>query len=250
MPSTCLLNAWYFFLEGRLEEILKQDLGERMNIQITPWDKSHVVKMDALYTPLTIENQTRGPLGFVAENTSGQNAVRDMDYKQIIENDSQGPKRILIKGNPGIGKTTWLRKIACDYSKGTFAYFKFVFMIILKAAIPGDTIQNIIVQQHPALEGNKISPEEIGDLLENHGDQCLLLLDGYDEVERKYNTERARCTPVRKLLEKRLFPNCNIIVTCRPEMSRDVPGTFTDFVCIMAWVYKRECKRVYWENSR
>ena len=55
-------------------------------------------------------------------------------------------KKVLVKGDPGIGKTSLLKRIASDWAKGIFTAFSVVFFVFLKLVKPGDAIENVIIE--------------------------------------------------------------------------------------------------------
>ena len=74
--------------------------------------------------------------------------------------------KILAKGDPGMGKTTWSKKVAWDWAKGLFQTFSLVFFVFLKLVKPGSTIENIIIEQNSYMTGLKIRDRTLGDILE------------------------------------------------------------------------------------
>ena len=84
-----------------------------MKIEMSPWVESYTVKMDELYTELSvekIENRPAGPQGEVLKNYS--ELFTDSGFNQ--ESPGKEPKRrfkkkgkgrkILIKSDPGMGE--------------------------------------------------------------------------------------------------------------------------------------------------
>ncbi len=192
-----------------IAKILKPDVEERMSIQIQPWIESDVVKMEDLYTRLTIEKHTNKPQGLEKEILIDEDDT-NMEYKSLLEGKMQQTKRILVKGDPGIGKTTLMRKIAWDWAKGIFKSFVMLFVIVLKLVSPMDSIEEMIMQQNPILQGSNVSIEIVKKILEERGEQCVLLLDGYDEMPENV-------LAIKSLLEKGTHPKCNIVLTSRPN---------------------------------
>ena len=82
---------------NEIATMLKPEVKETMKIQLTPWKEAHKVRMEDLYTRLKIEKHTINP-----EITNKEEFT---DYKELFCN-MQHNKRVLIKGDPGIGKTT------------------------------------------------------------------------------------------------------------------------------------------------
>ncbi len=207
-----------------IADILKPDVEERMNIQMTPWIESDVVKMEDLYTRLSIERHEKKPHGVEKENIVDENET-GMEYKRLLINEMQQTKKILIKGDPGIGKSTLMRKIAWDWAKGIFKSFVVMFVVVLKLVSPMDSIEEMIIQQNPILEGSKVKSKTIQDILEHHGDQCLILLDGYDEMPENI-------IAIKNLLEKCTYPKCNIVLTSRPNSVTKIEKYFNTVACV------------------
>ena len=129
---------------------------------MAPWAKAYTVDMKDIYTQLTldkIENQPTGPEGKRLE-----------DYKRLFEGNKEEklnqtqkepPKKVIMKGDPGMGKTTVAKKMSWDWVMGLFKVFTLVFFVSLKQVRPGDAIENIIIQQTPALEGLGIKSKQL-----------------------------------------------------------------------------------------
>ena len=90
-------------------------------------------------------------------------------------------RKILIIGETGMGKTTLLKKIGFDWSRELVKTFSIVFFVVLKFVEPGESIENVIIKQNPALEGLGVSPAELHCIVDTFSDRCLLILDGLDE---------------------------------------------------------------------
>ena len=71
--------------------------------------------------------------------------------KTEIRENGEGD-RVLLKAEPGFGKTTFSHKIKGDWARGLFTTFSIVFFVSLKLVRPGDAIENIIIQQTPPLK--------------------------------------------------------------------------------------------------
>ena len=88
---------------------------------MAPWAKAYTVDIKDIYTELSlekIENQTTGPEGKIIE-----------DYKELFAERNVSKetgtaeflaKKILMKADPGMGKTTHGKKIAYDWAEGLF----------------------------------------------------------------------------------------------------------------------------------
>ena len=108
-----------------------------------PWLEGYLINMDELYPELIIEKIERKLLG---EETWSLQTYKDMFNCNKSEHKN---RKILIKADPGMGKTTLGRKVARDWAKGVFKKCSLVFFVALKFVKPGDLIENIIMQQIP-----------------------------------------------------------------------------------------------------
>ena len=128
------------------------------------------------------------------------------------------PAKILAKGDPGIGKTTWAKKIAWDWAKKDFKKFSLILLVFLKLVHPEETLENAMIEQIPELEGFHVPIRKLESFIEHFGERCLLILDGLDEHALGSNKD------VRKVLQHRKYLNCNILVTSRPHSIAEIRG--------------------------
>ena len=229
-----------FLTEDYLEtlvEVLKPVMKDRMKIDVAPWAKAYTeVDMDKLYTELELEKQS-DPVSSDKRIMDYQelftNKDKNQDEAQSAKLDSAAGKttgeKILCKGDPGMGKTTWGKKIGWDWAKGIFTTYSIVFFLFLKLIRPGVAIENVIIDQMPNLEGLNMKPEKLKSILEKFGHRCLLILDDLDEHVLGKNED------VLKIIEGRKFLNCNIIVTSRPHSTNEIEHYFRTVVRVQGF---------------
>ncbi len=192
-------------------KVLKEDYRHRMYIQMTPWIQTHKVKMEDLYTRLIIEKHTSKP--------KGKHREQLVEYQKLFEDDKDNfsSKRILVKGNPGIGKTTFARKVAWDWAKKVTKLFSLTFLITLKYVGPNEELEDMIIKQSPSLQdGSIVNRNDIRSILHQYGSRCLIILDGYDEIA------DLDLKNVEDIVQNKSYRNCNIIVTSRPNAVKDI----------------------------
>ena len=209
-------------------EELKEYTEESMKIERAPWvPGDYTVNMDELYTELTvqqIDNKPHGPVYVKLKHYSHLFEEKATDTQQPLQNTEQSselikPKtrqkrkgrKILGKADPGMGKSTFCKKVAYDWAKGIFTAVSVVFFISMKLIQPGQTIENIIIAQTPPIEGLKFGEKKLTTILERLGSLCLIIFDGFDEYDYKSNDN------IRKVIEGRQLMHCSILLTSRPH---------------------------------
>ena len=206
-------NLFYFITEAEflaITEKLKPHVERRMKIEPFPWLRDYYVDMNKLYTELILEK--------IENEVFGEKTWNLKNYKEMF--NSKGRHKILIKGDPGMGKTTLGKKIGWDWSKGEWRILWAVLFVFLKYVQPGESIEDVIIKQNPELEGLGVSPQKLRRILQRFGDKCLLILYGLDEHGLGQNED------VLKIIKNQKLLDCGIIVSSRPHSTRKVVSYF------------------------
>ena len=223
--------------------------ADAMKIEVAPWIKDYVVDMNDFYTDLSLEKIHNKP--------TGEDCKRLNHYTELFErmqrcnsqlceppakrhrtdqtSNSSPDKcdKILMKGDPGMGKTTQCKKISWDWAMKLFTYFRIVFFVFLKLVKPGDVIENVIMKQNPYMKGLKITEQKLSSILESLGSSCLLILDGLDEHALGTNKD------VLSIIKGEKHLKCNIIVTSRPHSTREIEQFFPTVVRVEGFTRKK-----------
>ena len=181
-----------------------------MKIEVAPWIRDYVVAMQYLYCELILERLAYKPLG--KERTPIDS------YKDLIVDSAPVPNKILAKGDPGMGKTTWAKKIAWDWANKRFCKVSLVLFVFLKSVHPDDSLEKVLLQQIPELVGLGVTQDKIESVLEHFGRRCLLICDGLDELSMGSNED------VLKIFRHQKYLNCNILVTSRHHSTAEIQG--------------------------
>ena len=227
-----------------LAEDLRPHTAQSMKMEPAPWIRDYVVDMEELYTELTLEKidkelfrEARTKLEnykelfglhkpVMLEYVLHKPSMLEYLYIRCYSPRLRSKRKILIKGDPGMGKTSFVKKIAWDWSKELFKKVITVFLVFLKSVKPGDLIENAIIQQNPILEGLHVTKEKLANILEKFGPECLLILDGLDECALGQNSH------VHKIITGAKFLNCNVILTSRPHSTREFERYFETIVSV------------------
>ncbi len=209
---------------AELAELMKSDMENTLKIQRSPWLDWDVLEFKDVYLPVELNKENRN-----------QNVELVREYKELFtENpdtnvsDTKRRKRhrhkILIKGAPGVGKTTLAAKMAYDWAVSALKMFSLVFLVSLKCVNPGDPINSFIIDENlvPSVYETEYNLQNIEGIVRNFGSKCLLILEGFDEGSMNED--------VMKIIRNLKYASCNIIVTTRPHVAGDIQRYFTTVV--------------------
>ena len=102
-----------------LAEDLRPHMEQAMKIEVAPWIREYVTDMDNLYSELTLEK--------LDNELCGEERKKLDTYKELFTDPSEcsginvsqtilPSKKVLFKGDPGIGKSTLMKKITFDWA--------------------------------------------------------------------------------------------------------------------------------------
>ncbi len=144
-----------------------------------------------------------------------------VDYKDLFKDLLEvNGARILVQGDPGVGKTTFTHKLAYDWACGDLDYFDAVFVVKLRFAEKNETIPAMIIDQNLSLRDENSSPDLLQKYLKSGTERVLLVLDGMDEIELD--------DPIIKdIMAGKEYRKCVIMFTTRPYVSKSSVMTKT-----------------------
>ena len=176
---------------------------------ITPWDPDNTIDMDDVYVQLALLRDER--------KLDGTTKTEFEDYSEIFS--SQGhhliPKRILVYGKPGVGKSTFSKKLAVDWARGEKEILKkFTMLLLIKLRDVCNTPSTCAMLEQAELLSAE-NPQvfnQLYDYICQNQDKVLLVLDGFDEY-----SSAERSSPVHQIWRGSLLRDCMTIVTTRPS---------------------------------
>ena len=216
-----------------LADNLRPFIEKTTKLEMAPWVKAYTVDMDKLYTDSVLDGIENTPSGEELKPITNYRALFLLDPTDIMG------KKVLVTGDPGKGKSTFVKKIAWDWSRGAFVDITLVLVVQLKLVGSDDTIESIIIQQCPPLEGLKISEKKLRNILDTFGKRCLLILDGLDEYDGKNED-------VWKIIRGQKFYHCNVLLTSRPHCIGEVEENGYTVVTVQG--FTKEKSEAYADN--
>ena len=186
----------------KCQEKLKSYYDTFSKVKIVPWDESSSIEINEIYTPLNWMRDHRKPSGVTQEELE--------DYTDMFEGKHS---RMLVYGRPGIGKTTFCKKAAYDWSKASkeiLMNFSTVLLIKLRDVCDVGNIRDVLLASKLLASDGPISVDSLYDYITNNQDKVLLILDGYDE----YSFARKH-SPILAIWKGEQLRDCHVIVTTR-----------------------------------
>ena len=151
-----------------------------------------------------------------ARGTAEQRVVERTEIFKPHE-ECDRPRKVLIEGTPGMGKTTYCNKVAYDWainkkSEGD-CFPEFEMVLLLKCRdveIESDFWEAIDDQLLPG-EIHRKEREKFFDFIRQNQSNVLLILDGLDELP------SSKLPEFTDIIQGKILPLCHLVVTARHE---------------------------------
>ena len=193
------------FLVRCLEE-LHQLYNTMSKVKITPWDPDNTVDIDKIYVQLSMLRDDRDPRETTKEKLE--------DYAEIFKGYGSypDPKRILVYGKPGIGKSTFTQKIAVDWSRGKkeiLNSFHVLLLLKLRDVCDSQDFRTMLETAELLSADDPMAVDNLDKYVRENQDKVLLVLDGYDEYH------GGNSSPVNQIWRGRVLRGCCVVITTR-----------------------------------
>ena len=195
----------------KCREKLKSYYDTFSKVKIVPWDESSSIEINEIYTPLNWMRDHRKPSGVTQEELE--------DYTDMFK---EKPTRMLVYGRPGIGKSTFCKKAAYDWSKALkeiLMNFSILLLIKLRDVCDVGNIRDVLLASKLLASDGPISVDSLYDYIINNQDKVLLILDGYDEYS--FAEEHS---PILAVWKGEQLRDCHVIVTTRQLKCDELRG--------------------------
>lgn len=172
-------------------------------LQPLTWNKSFLIHIKHIYTNLQMI--TRRQTGRVTKREPLETYVEIFNTRP----GSSKMRRILIEGQAGVGKSTFVSLMVYDWACASpnLQHFKLVLFVELKQ-MKGNLKNDIYELLFP--RDFYYSADHLFQYITANQESVLFILDGYDEVN------PSRLPEVEDLIMGKIFRNATVIVTSRP----------------------------------
>ena len=215
IPAIKVHVSFLYFSEPlnveKCQEKLKSYYDTFSKVKNVPWDESSTIQIDEIYTPLSWVRDHRKPSRVTQEELE--------DYTDMFKGKST---RMLVYGRPGIGKSTFCKKAAYDWSKAlkeVLMNFYIFLLIKLRDVCDLEDIRDVLRASKLLASDGPISVDSLYDYITNNQDKVLLILDGYDEYS--FAEEHS---PILEIWKGEQLRDCHVIVTTRELKCDELRG--------------------------
>ena len=177
-----------------------------------PWCEEFRFHLDNIFTRLKMVSRKK------ERGTKTDSTVNMLEIFKPHEECSQ-PRKVLIEGQPGMGKTTYCNKVAYDWARNCKSGDSFPdvqVLLLLKCRDINSDLWEAIDDQLLPKDIKKEEREKFFSFVRDHQSKVLLVLDGLDELP-------THKLPVYKeIIQGRILPKCHLVVTARHEAGIEV----------------------------
>ena len=201
---------------------LEDHYQKTATVPTSVWSKKSVVDIHQIYTRLSWVKDEQTPAG------TTQSELKH--YCDLFNANKNGaiPKRILIQGQTGIGKSTFVKKLLVDWVEvnkktgdekaAVLKNFELVVAVNLKEVSKRQSLKNVISFSNVFAKEDKYMTEGLVDYIVNNQEKVLLIFDGYDEYRCGCNSE------IYEIFNGKSLRNCCILITTRISKADELRG--------------------------
>ena len=151
-------------------------------------------------------------------------------YCDLFKGKKSGviPKRILVQGQTGIGKSTFVKKLLVDWvdvnnetgdeQAAILKNFELMVAINLKEVSKCQSLEDVIRLSKVFAKEDKYMTEGLVDYITNNQEKVLLIFDGYDEYRSGLDSE------IYEIFSGNSLRSCCVLITTRISKADELQG--------------------------
>ena len=152
-------------------------------------------------------------------------------YSDLFTGNKNGviPKRILVQGQTGIGKSTFVKKLLVDWVEvdkaagdeqaAVLKNFELVVAVNLKEVSKCQSLKDVIRLSNVFAKEDKCMTENLVDYISNNQEKVLLIFDGYDEYRSGCDSE------IYEIFSGNSLRSCCVLITTRISKADELRGS-------------------------
>ena len=201
---------------------LEDHYKKTATVPTSVWSKKAVVDIHQIYTRLSWVKEEQTPAGTTQSELKHYTELFTADKNDVI------PKRILVQGQTGIGKSTFVKKLLVDWvevNKGAgieqtavLRNFELVVAVNLKEVSKCQSLKDVITLSNVFAKEDKYMTEGLLDHMANNQEKILLIFDGYDEYRSGLDSE------IYEIFRGNSLRSCCVLITTRISKADELRG--------------------------
>ena len=186
------------------------------------WCKKSVVDIHQIYTRLSWVKEEQTPAGTRQSEVEHYSDLFIANKKGVI------PKRILVQGQTGIGKSTFVKKLLVDWVEvnketgdkqtSVLKNFELVVAVNLKEVSKCQSLEDVIRMSSVFANEDKYMTDGLIEYITSNQEKVLLIFDGYDEYRHGCNSE------IYEIFRGSILRNCCVLITTRISKADELRG--------------------------
>ena len=213
---------------------LAEHYQKTAKVPTTAWSSVLQVDLDKIYTRLSWVKQE--------QTTAGPSQEELNHYTEIFTEKTKNgvvAKRILVQGETGIGKTTFVKKLLVDWSNleeakiddernDALRKFDLVVSINLKEVSKCQTFKEVLSRSRLFPKDDEKLVDDLLCYIWMNQDKVLLVFDGYDEYRTSSEAEERNGSrgnsPIFEIFHGGMLRECTVLVTTRSSRADEIRG--------------------------
>jgi len=216
-------------------------------VPTTAWSSVLQADLEQIYTRLSWVKQEQTSAGppqkEKEEQTTARSSQKELShYTEIFTGKTKNgveAKRILVQGETGIGKTTFVKKLLVDWSnleeakmdekqEDALRKFDLILAVNLKEVSESQTFEEVMSRSRLFPKDEEKSVDDLLCYIRANQDKVLLVFDGYDEyrtgseAEERYGSRSN--SPIFEIFHGNILRHCTVLVTTRSSRADEIRG--------------------------